>query len=109
MLKINLPYELEDRISFMIELSCMFKKLRNMEKEVLRKLVKYQLNLNYNVLIDYDIKVKIREELDISEYNFNNLISSLRKKEIIVGGRIKDSYLQLVQKDSVLITFNNEQ
>lgn len=106
MLTFNLNYDLKNKIAFMIEFSCLFKKLRNMEKEVLKLLLFYQNQLNYDILMDYDVKVKIREDLDISEYNFNNLISSLRKKGIIVGNKVNDTYLNLINKDSIQINFN---
>lgn len=107
MLNIDLPIvNRKEKISFIVEFSSIFKKLRDKEKDVLNILLLYQDALNYNILIDYDLRVRMREELGISEHNFNNLISSLRKKGVILDNKINKYYVNLVQQDSIQITFN---
>lgn len=107
MLNIKLPIEnRKEKISFIVEFSTIFKKLRDKEKDVLKELLVYQDALNYNVLMDYNVRVKVREGLNISEHNFNNIISSLRKRGVIINNEIIKYYLDLVNQDGINITFN---
>ena len=107
MLSINLPIGTrKEKISFIVEFSSIFKKLRDKEKDVLKELLLYQDALNYNILIDYDIRLKVREGIGISEHNFNNLVSSLRRKGIILDNKISKYYIDLINQDSINISFN---
>ncbi len=99
---------LRDRINFLIEFTSLFKKLRPKEKDVLKELLYYSQLHNYDILMDYEVKLKIREHLKISEFNLNNLITALRKKDIIVGNKIKPYYLVLVSKSKINISLEDE-
>lgn len=95
----------QEKLMFLIEFSCLFKKLRDKEKQVLCKLLYYQNKLLYDVLKDYDVKVQIREDLKISEHNFNNIISSLKKKNVIIDYKVNKPYIDflgLINKQVVI-------
>lgn len=106
MLTINLKEkERREKINFIVEFMNLFKKLRDKERELLKHMLLYQCELQYNILMDYDLKVRMRSELGISEHNFNNLISSMRKKNVIVNNKIDDSYIKMVNLDAIKIEF----
>ena len=100
--------KLEDRVNFLVEFTSLFKKFRPKEKDVLKLLLYYQITHNYDILMDYNIKLQVRERLGISEFNLNNLITSLRKKDVIVGNSIKPYYIKLMSKTKLNISLIDE-
>jgi hypothetical protein len=82
----------QQKLMFLIEFASLFKKLREREKQVLCKLLEYQSEISYDILMDYNLKVKVRDDLSISEHNFNNIISSLKRKNIIINDKIAAPY-----------------
>lgn len=52
------------------------------------------------VLFDYDIKMSIKEELDIKDPSLQNAMTSFRKKGIIVDNRLSKLFIPQIEKDS---------
>lgn len=72
-----------------------FNKLRNKELDVLGELLYFNYKysnidkeLRWKLIFDYDTKIKIRDYLQISEAEINVILSSLRKKGILLGRSI---------------------
>jgi len=77
-----------------------FLKLSNRECEVLSELLFYNDSfksfsepIKWKLIFDKDTRNKIQEELGISVHQFNNILSSLRKKQIINENKIKNNLL----------------
>lgn len=96
---------LDQKYKFLVEFTCLFNKLRPKEKEVLSRILFYQKDLNYDVLKDYEVKVKIREDVNISEHNFNNIIASLKKKNVVKNNKLTDVYRKLIDSNKIDILF----
>jgi hypothetical protein len=61
-------------------------------------------------VFSYETKMLIKEELKIEDYTLQNILSSLRKKKVIVNNVITDYYIPKVNKDTkhfqVIFDFN---
>lgn len=66
----------------------------NLKKEITNEKI-----LN-KVLFDYDIKMKIKEELNIKDPSLQNAMTSFRKKGIIVNNRLSKLFIPQIEKDS---------
>lgn len=87
-----------------------FHKLTNKEIEVVSLLLyyhsKYREETNNNkilwkMIFDYDTKMLIKKELDnMKDQILQNLLSSLRKKKVIVNNKINPVYIPDLDKDS---------
>lgn len=47
----------------------------------------------WKFLFDYDTKLKIREEIGVSNPVFQNILTSLRKKKVIVNNRLAPYFM----------------
>jgi len=83
-----------------------FLNLRNQEINVLAKLLYYRYSISKEVksktmidelLFNTATRKKIKQELKIKEYSFNNILSSLRKKKIITGNSINNKIIPKVE------------
>lgn len=88
-------------------------KLRPKELDVLAELLYYNYiyghieeNLRGKVVFDYDTKITIREYLDINETNFNNILTILRKKGILIKRSITNDYGINPDKPNITFKFN---
>ena len=86
-------------------------KLRGKELDLLAELLYYNhlysnidIKLRGKLIFDYDTKILIRDYLEISEAGLNNLLTSLRKKNIITKRDIVNTYG--ISIDNPKITFN---
>ena len=82
-----------------------FLKLSKRESQVLSELLSYNYDYKsysesakWKLVFHKDTKDKIQESLGISVHQFNNILSSLRKKKLIVDNRIKASLLIYPEK-----------
>lgn len=85
-----------------------FLNLRNQEITVLAKLLYYRHVISKEIknkaivdelLFNTSTRKKIKKELDIKEYSFNNILSSLRKKQLIKNNTINNKVIPKVEKD----------
>lgn len=77
-----------------------FLKLSKRESQVLAELLFYNYqyktyseSAKWKLVFHKDTKVQIQEDLGISVHQFNNILTSLRKKNLIVNNTIKKSLL----------------
>ena len=87
-----------------------FHKLRVKEQDVLALLLfyyyEYKKKINderlvWKMVFDYDTKIRIKEELNIKDGNFQNLMTSLRKNNAIIHKKyfmINPAYIPRVSK-----------
>ena len=84
-----------------------FLKLRKKELEVLSKLLyhRYMISLEVknkemldDILFSSKMKKQITSELNIPEYAYNNLLSSLRKKGFVLERSINKKIIPVVQE-----------
>lgn len=61
--------------------------------------------LRGKLIFDYDIKMKICEEIEMSEAVLNNIIGKIRKSNIVVGRDIINTYLLAINPESPDVTF----
>lgn len=115
----NININLKKLFSVWLDITSPFHKLRKQEKKVLSLLLYHYYMLQkditnesivWKVLFDYDKKLEIRKELNIKDPSFNNVLSSLRKKKVIVDDRISSIYIPSVEQKAnnfkVIFNFN---
>lgn len=82
-----------------------FLKLRNKELELLSKLLYHRYLISLEVknkemldelLFSNKVKKQIMKELDLPEHGYNNLLSSLRKKQIIIDKSINKQIIPVI-------------
>lgn len=87
-----------------------FLKLRKQEVQVLSKLLYYRyriMNVNNitnevivnELLFGTQYRKKIRADLELEDYSFNNILTSLRKKDIIVNNEINNKVIPRVDNN----------
>ena len=47
----------------------------------------------WTIVFDYDTKMKIKEELDMNDNSFQNMMTQLRKKNVIINGEISSRFI----------------
>jgi hypothetical protein len=75
-------------------------KLREREIQVLGYLLfyndyysKYDENVKWKMVFDYETRVTIKTDLGLSDFSFNNILTALRKKNLLIGNTIKKGIL----------------
>lgn len=65
-------------------------------------------DLIWKILFDYETKQKIKEELNIKDSVFQNIMSNYRKKKIIVDNKINSVYIPNInfEEPSYRIIYN---
>lgn len=77
-----------------------YNKLRAKELDVLAEFMMYnnkhssiEYEDRWKLIMHYGVKVEIRDRLGMSEASFNNILSDLRKKKILVNNKIPEKFL----------------
>lgn len=70
-----------------------------------QELSSYPEDIKWKLLFDYDTKKKIAEELDISMDVLNNNLTELRKKNIIIDGKLVKACRIQPKDDKYELTF----
>lgn len=94
-----------------------FLKLRKREIDVLSKILYYNYeigkdikneDLKYELLFSSKIRKQIAKEIGIKDCDFGNILSTLRKKSMIINNRINPSIIPKVSNDfkSFNLVFN---
>jgi len=99
---VNINTDLKNLFKHYLFITKPLNKLRPKEIDVLALLLYYNYleipNFKRNEdrwkrVFDYSTKLQIREELEIEDYTLQNVLSSLRKKKVIVNNVITDYYI----------------
>lgn len=94
-----------------------FLKIRNKELELLAKLLYHRYLISQEVknkemldelLFSSKTRKHIMKELDIKEYSYNNLLSSLRKKNIVTDNSINKKLIPVIKEpfDNFKLVYN---
>lgn len=119
----NLNVKLKDLFFRWLDVTKSFHKLNNQQQQVLALFLYYHYQLKkditndkilWKVLFDYDTKLKIKEDEifknGLSDNALQNILTHLRKRNIIVDGKISPIYvpeLNLKAKNfKVIFNFN---
>lgn len=90
-----------------------FHKLNNRQQQVLSLLLYYHYILKQEItnnkilwkeVFDYDTKVKIYSELEIHTTGLENILTQLRKKNVIMDNQISPVYIPDLDKNSKTFT-----
>ncbi len=110
---------LKDLFFRWIDITSPFHKLTKQKRDVLSLLLYYHYLykkevsndiLIWKLVFDTDTRIKIREELNIKDPTFQNILSTLRKDKVIIDNKINPIYIPNLTKNSnnfkVLYNFN---
>ena len=109
----NLNVNIKSFFRQWIQFTAPFHKLSNQQQKVLSLLLYYHYKLKQEItnnkilwkeVFDYETKVKIYTELDIQPSALENMLSSLRKRNIIIKSLI--FFLAIVPSITVLLHIN---
>jgi len=115
----NINISLKQLFSVWLEITSSFHKLRKQEKKVLSLFLYHYFKLKqeitndtilWKVLFDYDKKEEIKKELNMPDQSFRNILTSLRKKNVIKDEMISNIYIPTLENKSknfkVIFNFN---
>jgi hypothetical protein len=120
----KLNIKLKDLFFRWLDITKTFHKLNKQQQQVLALLLYYHYlykkeitndKILWKVVFDYDTRVKIREdsifgEKGLSSNSFENILSTLRKKKVIIDNKINPSYIPDLSSNSkefnILFIFN---
>jgi len=119
----NLNVKLKSLFFKWLEITKSWHKLNNQQQQVLALLLYYHYcykkditntKLLWKMLFDYDTKLKIKEDPvfknGLSDNALQNILSSLRKKKIIIDGQISPLFIPDIEVGSknfkVIFNFN---
>lgn len=103
----NINVKIKDFFFKWIDFTRPFHKLNKQQSSVLALLLYHHYRLGKEItnnrilwkeVFDYDTKILIHEELNIQLSSLENLLSRLRKKNIIVNNRITPHYIPEIDK-----------
>jgi DNA-binding MarR family transcriptional regulator len=104
----TIKVERKQFFSVWLQLLQPFLKLRDQELTVLASLLYYRYVIHQQVksktmvdelLFNTRTRKQIREELDIKNYSFNNILSALRKKGLIVNNTLNQKIVPILDTD----------
>lgn len=113
----NLNTDLKGLFKKWLEITKCFHNLTNQQQGVLSLLL-YHHYINkkeitnekilWKIVFDYDTKALVKEELGIKDQVFQNILSKLRKDNIIVNNKISSFFIPNLEKkaNSFKIVFN---
>lgn len=116
---VNIPSTLKDLFSAYLTILKPLNKLRDKEINLMSYLL-YQNELEkenmskeadrWNKILGTDGRVKIMQDLNMSQYNLNNYLTSLRKKNAVSNNKVSKYYIPKIDKDTknfqIIFNFN---
>jgi hypothetical protein len=113
----NINIKLKQLFKRWLEITNVFHKLTNQQEKVLALILyyhyKYQKDISndkilWKIIFDYDTKALIKEELNIKDQVFQNILYQLRKKNIIINNQVVKTYIPDLEQNSKTfkVTFN---
>lgn len=116
---LNMNVDLKKLFNLWLNITSPFHNLTKQQIDVLALLLYFHKKLEseitnkkilWKIVFDYETKQKIKEELDISDASLQNVLTSLRKKNIISNNQIVSTYIPKIEKESsnfkVVFNFN---
>jgi hypothetical protein len=105
----NINVTLKNLFSRWLDITVTFHKLRKKERDVLALLLYYHYvyskeltngTILWKMVFDYDTKMKIKEELEMKDSALQNILTSLRKKNVIKDNKIVPTYIPEMERTS---------
>ncbi|MGK2864879.1 MAG: hypothetical protein ACSLE0_23305 [Chitinophagaceae bacterium] len=116
---LNINVHLKTMFKLWLEITTTFHKLTKQQISVLALFLYYHHELGkeitnnkivWKMVFDYEVKEKIKKELDMGDAGFQNVLTRLRKKGIINDNQIVKTYIPLLEKNNnnfrVIFNFN---
>ena len=116
---LNVNVHLKTMFRLWLEITTTFHKLTKQQINVLSLLLYYHHELHkeitnnkilWKMVFDYEVKEDIKKELDLADAGFQNVLTRLRKKGIIIDNKIVSTYIPKLEKNSkhfkVVFNFN---
>jgi hypothetical protein len=116
---LNVNVHLKTMFNLWLGITHTFHKLTKQQISVLALLLYYHHELSkditnnkilWKMVFDYEIKEKIKKELELGDAGFQNVLTRLRKKGIINNNQIVSTYIPKLEKNSksfrVIFNFN---
>lgn len=107
---INIPINERDFCKVYVEFLNPILNLTKKESDILGEFLYWYKKYEYlddeirdKILFDYDTKKKILIELDINHQTLLNNITSLRKKGWIIGTKLSEKFISLVDYDNKML------
>jgi len=98
----NINVSLKQLFNKWLSITASFHKLNNQQQQVLALLLYYHYTLKkditnnkllWKIVFDYDTKLKIKEELNMNDSIFQNILSMLRRKKVIIDNEVVSFYI----------------
>ena len=114
---ITIKTDIKDAINKYLTFTKPFNKLRPKEIDLLSEMIycfkKEIVNFKrkedlWKKVFDYDSKMIYKENLRIEDYTLQSLLTSLRKKKVIVNNTIRDVYIPDLTDKEFLLVFKFE-
>lgn len=115
----NLNVTIKELFFKWLDITKSFHKLNNQEQQVLALLLYHHYILRkditnvkilWKIVFDYDTKLKIKEEINMNDAILQNILSKLRKKNIIKDNQINPYFIPDLDLNSnnfkVIFNFN---
>lgn len=113
----NINVSIKDLFNKWLNITKTFHNLNNQEQNVLSLFLYHHYLLKkdiknkkilWKIVFDYDTKLKIKEELNLKDTHLQNLMTRLRKKNIIIDGKINPYFIPEItdKSDNFKVIFN---
>tara|TARA_R110002124_G_scaffold281430_1_gene455727 strand:- start:87681 stop:88061 length:381 start_codon:yes stop_codon:yes gene_type:complete len=115
----NINTTLKKLFKHWLEITRPFHKLTSQQQDILALFLYYHYKLKQKItnekilwdsVFDYDIRMKVKKELDMKDGVLNNNLTLFRKKKILNYNMITPMYIPELEKDSdnfkVIFNFN---
>lgn len=115
----NINIQLKDLFLKWLEITSAFHNLTRQQKRVLSLLLYYHYSFKkeitnkkilWKLVFDYDTKAKVKDELGIKDSVLQNILTKLRKDNIIINNEISPAFIPDLEPDSkvfrILFNFN---
>lgn len=105
----NINVTLKNLFVRWLDITVTFHKLTEQERTVLALLLYYHYKFNkeltnatilWKMVFDYDTKMKIKEELSMKDSILQNVLTALRKKNVIKDNKIISTYIPQIERTS---------
>lgn len=115
----NINIRVKDLFKKWLEITKIFHNLTNREMDILSLFLYHHYlkkkeitneKILWKIVFDYDTKMEIKEELGIKDQSLQNVLTSLRQRNIISNNRIVKTYIPELDSDGnnfkVVFNFN---
>lgn len=116
---LNVNVHLKTMFKLWLEITTTFHKLTKQQVSVLALLLYYHHELSkeitsnkilWKMVFDYEIKEKIKKELELGDAGLQNVLTRLRKRGIIINNQVVNTYIPKLEKNNtnfrVIFNFN---